>query len=196
MSADAVGRAMPATITLDDLAEMNSADPHGHRYETSPDGVLFVVPPPDTGHAVIASRLMAWFLSAGWPPELVVQVAGVRIPGPDGDGGRIPDLVIWSGPQPPEVVWSSVRDVRLVVEIISRGSATVDQGAKVTEYAAAGIPHYWTVARDAAQTVTLYRLGATGAYDVAAKMPLAWLLRTAPAEQGMDGPLDGSHPPE
>jgi len=27
---------------------------------------------------------------AGWPAEQVLQTAGVRIPGPDGDGGRIP----------------------------------------------------------------------------------------------------------
>ena len=36
--------------------------------------------------------------------------------------------------------------------------------------------------RDAAQTVTLHRLGPDGAYEVGAKMPLAWLLQTAPAD--------------
>jgi hypothetical protein len=38
------------------------------------------------------------------------------------------------------------------------------------------------VERDTAQTVTLYVLGSDKSYDVAAKMPLAWLLRTAPAD--------------
>jgi hypothetical protein len=41
---------------------------------------------------------------------------------------------------------------------------------------------YWVVDRDAAQTVTLHRLGRTGEYEVATKMPLAWLLNTAPSD--------------
>ncbi|MET8282573.1 Uma2 family endonuclease [Micromonospora sp. NPDC005174] len=47
MSAEAVGMYMPAVVTLDDVAAMNSADPNGHRYETSPEGVLSVMPLPD-----------------------------------------------------------------------------------------------------------------------------------------------------
>jgi hypothetical protein len=35
MSAEAVGRYMPAIITLDDLAAMISADTHGRRSRTS-----------------------------------------------------------------------------------------------------------------------------------------------------------------
>jgi Uma2 family endonuclease len=185
MSADVVGKAMPATITLADLAVMNEVDLHGHRYETSPDGGLSMVPPPDSGHAMIATDLMLWFGGAGWTGERMMQAAGIRIPGPDGDGGRIPDLVLWSQPQPPDAVWLSTDDLVLVVEIISKGSAAVDQGAKVAEYAAAGIPNYWTVARDPAQTVTLHRLGPPGAYDVVAKMPLKWLLGTKPEEHGI-----------
>jgi hypothetical protein len=49
---------MPAIITLDDLAAMIAADTHGYRYETSLAGALSVVPPPDSEHAVIATRLM------------------------------------------------------------------------------------------------------------------------------------------
>lgn len=172
---------MPAVITLDDLAAMIAADTHGRRYETSPEGVLSVVPTPDSDHAVIATRLMAWLIKAGWPPEQVLQVAGVRIPGPDGDGGRIPDLTVWSRPQP-HAVWLAAADLLLAVEILSRGSEAIDQVVKVGEYAAAGIPQYWTVARDGAQTVTLHRLGEDGRYEEAAKMPLAWLLQTSPEE--------------
>ena len=51
MSAEAVGMHMPAVVTLDDLAGMNAADPNGHRYEISPEGVLSVMPPPDSEHA-------------------------------------------------------------------------------------------------------------------------------------------------
>ncbi|MBE1484884.1 hypothetical protein [Plantactinospora soyae] len=38
------------------------------------------------------------------------------------------------------------------------------------------------VERDVAQTVTLQVLGADKTYEVAAKMPLTWLLHTAPAD--------------
>ncbi|MEV4706556.1 Uma2 family endonuclease [Actinoplanes sp. NPDC049316] len=181
MSAEAVGRHMPAVITLDDLAAMISADTHGRRYETSPEGVLSVVPPPDSEHAVIATRLMAWLITAGVPLDQLMQVAGIRIPGPEGDGGRIPDLSVWAKPQD-RAVWLSVTDLLLVVEIISRGAEAIDQVAKVEEYAKAGIPQYWTIARDAALTVTLYRLGSDAAYEKEAQMPLAWLLQTSPAD--------------
>ena len=177
MSAEAVGRHMPGTITLDDLAAMISADTHGRRYETSPGGALFVVPPPDSLHAKIASRLVAWLLTAGLPVDQVLQVAGIRIPGPGGDAGRIPDVTVWSRP-PPDAVWLPVRDLLLVIEIVSPGSEAIDQGVKVFEYATAGIPRYWTVARDVAQTVTMYRIGADGVYEVETKQPLTWLLQT------------------
>jgi hypothetical protein len=47
VSAETVGLHMPAVVSLDDLAAMNAADTKGHRYETSPEGMLFVMPPPD-----------------------------------------------------------------------------------------------------------------------------------------------------
>ena len=180
MSAEVVGKYMPGVITLDDLAAMISADTHGRRYETSPEGVLSVVPPPDSEHAVIATRLLLWLGLGGWPAEQLMQAAGIRIPGPDGDGGRVPDLTVWSQPQRASV-WLSAADLLLAIEIISPGSEAIDQVVKVAEYAAAGIPQYWTVARDAAHTVTMYRLGA-GGYDRAAQLPLAWLLQSKPGD--------------
>ena len=74
-------------------------------------------------------------------------------------------------------MWLPVTNVLLVAEIISRGSEAVDKAAKPTEYAAAGIPQYWTVDRDTAQTVTMYRL-AGDRYEVRAATPLAWVLQT------------------
>jgi Uma2 family endonuclease len=52
----------------------------------------------------------------------------------------------------------------------------------MSEYAAAGIPRYWVVDRDAALTVTLHELTSAGSYAERAKMPLAWLLHTTPAD--------------
>ena len=64
------------------------------------EGVLSVMPPPDSEHAMIASRLFACLIMAGWPAEQVLQAVGVRIPGPDGDGGRIPGISVWRKPPP------------------------------------------------------------------------------------------------
>jgi Uma2 family endonuclease len=58
----------------------------------------------------------------------------------------------------------------------------MDAVTKVREYAAAGIPQYWVVDRDGAQTVTLHRLGTQGRYEERAKLPLAWLVQTSPAD--------------
>ncbi|GIG89430.1 Uma2 family endonuclease [Plantactinospora endophytica] len=181
MSAEAFGRHLPAVVTLDDLAAMIAADQHGHRYELSPEGALSIMPPPDSEHAAIASRLLVWLAMAGWPAEQVLQAAGIRIPGPDGDGGRIPDLTLWARPQP-RSVWLALTDLLLVIEIVSPGSAAMDEVVKRREYAQVGIPRYWMVERDAAQTVTLHVLGPDRTYEVAAKMPLAWLLQTAPGD--------------
>jgi Uma2 family endonuclease len=181
MSADTVGRHMPSVVTLDDLVAMMAADRHGHRYEISPGGALSVMPPPDSEHAAIASRLLVWLALAGWPAEQVLQAVGIRIPGPGRDGGRIPDLTLWSKPQP-RGVWLPLRDLLLVIEIVSPGSEANDEMVKRREYARAGIPRYWLVDRDAAQSVTLHRLGPSGEYEVATKVPLAWLLNTPAAD--------------
>jgi Uma2 family endonuclease len=180
MSAETVGMHMPPVVTLDDLAAMIAADLHGHRYEMSPEGALSVMPPPDSEHAAIASRLLVW-LAMAWPAEQVLQAVGIRIPGPDGDGGRIPDLALWSKPQP-RSVWLPLVDLLLVIEIVSPGSEAMDQLVKRHEYARAGIQRYWMVDRDSAQTVTLYRLGQTGEYETVTMLPLAWLLNTSPAD--------------
>jgi Uma2 family endonuclease len=182
MSAEAVGRHMAALITLDDLAAMMAADEHGHRYETSSEGALSVVPPPDHGHAVIASRLMIWLAAAGLPPEQIVQVCGIRIPGPAIDGGRIRDLTVWSRPQPSTAVWSATTELLLAIEIVSPGSEAADQLVKVAEYAKAGIPRYWTVARDPQNVVTLFQLGANDTYETVERMPLTDLLRDSAKE--------------
>ncbi|BCJ44481.1 hypothetical protein GCM10010168_12950 [Actinoplanes ianthinogenes] len=178
MSAEAIGRLMPAIVTLDDLTAMIRADMHGHRYETSTQGALSVVPPPDGDHAKIATRLMSWLLKAGWPEDQLMQVAGIRIPSPTGFAGRIPDLTVWST-DPGNAVWYDVQGLLLVIEIISPGSEATDQVTKVAEYATVGIPLYWMVARDTANTVTMHRL-VNGAYQVVDQKPLRWLLNSEP----------------
>jgi hypothetical protein len=113
MSAEAVGRHMPSVVTLDDLAAMMTADGH-HRHEISPEGVLSVRPPPGYAHAIIATRLMGWLLAAGVPAERIAQGVGLRITGrARGEGGHIPDLVVWSAEQA-NGVWRPVADVQRI----------------------------------------------------------------------------------
>jgi hypothetical protein len=59
MSAEAVGLHMPAVVTLADLAAMNSADPNGHRYETSPE---WRKPPSPGVWLTVADLPLAWLL--------------------------------------------------------------------------------------------------------------------------------------
>jgi Uma2 family endonuclease len=173
---------MPQVVTLDDLAAMMAADDR-HRYEISPEGVLSIKPPPGYAHAIIATRLMVW-LAVGIPVDRIAQAVGLRIPGRDGGlGGRIPDLVVWSKAQA-DGVWLPAADVLLAVEIISPGSEGVDTVTKRNEYAAAGIPQYWVVGQDPAQSVTMHRLDGDQ-YAVRATMPLAWVLNTSPADHDL-----------
>lgn len=83
--------------------------------------------------------------------------------------------------EPPKGVWVSLAGLLLVVEIVSPSSKATDEVVKRHEYAQAGIPQYWVVDRDPAQTVTMYELGPE-AYVERAKMPLGWLLNTSPAD--------------
>ena len=173
---------MPPVTTLNDLTAMMTADEH-HRYEVSPQGVLSITPPTGYAHAVIATRLMVWLAAAGVPADRFAQAVGLRIPGRDGIGGRIPDLAVWSKAQA-DGVWLPVADVLLVVEIVSSGSEGMDRVTKQNEYAATGIPRYWVVDQDPAHTVTMYRL--TGDhYSVRATVPLVWLLNTTPADHAL-----------
>lgn len=179
--AAAVGAQMPATLSLDDLAAMADADGHGHRYEMSPEGVLSVMPPPGVEHAMIASRLLVWFVQHGWRAEQVLQNCGLRITTADGTGGRIPDLTLWEPAPDAGQVWAGVDGLWLAVEIVSRSSEAMDHVLKRGEYAAAGIARYWLVDRDAANTVVRYELDG-GAYAEIGRQPLAWLLNTDPAD--------------
>ncbi|GAA3453390.1 hypothetical protein GCM10018962_52230 [Dactylosporangium matsuzakiense] len=171
---------MPTHVTLDDLARMAATD-ENHRYELSPEGVLSVTPPADREHARLVSRIYAWFLANGYDPDDVLPDCGIDV-----GGGRVPDLTVWANDlpsQPGRASYDSPVGLLLAVEVVSRSSEIIDRVIKKAEYAKAGIPRYWFVERDSANTVHRHVLNAeTGEYEPVPgdPQPLAWLLTTVP----------------
>jgi Uma2 family endonuclease len=158
-----------AGISIEELAATTSAETHGRLYETALERVLAVDTPPDA----TAACLTAWLMAAGVPSGQVMPRVGVRVTGPDGHHDRVPDLTVWSRPQP-HIEWLTVADLLLVIEIGS-------DGTEATHYATAGIVHYWTVTHGAEPAITMHQLDPGGAYVVTAQMPLDWLPQMVPA---------------
>jgi Uma2 family endonuclease len=138
------------------------------------------MPPPTVEHQIISSQLIAWFASRGWPPEQVLAAVGVRTEKQQRYGGRIPDLVVWSA-RPTGRIWVPGKTALLVIEIASTSTASISRTIKRDEYAVSGIPRYWMVGQDPANTVAMLELDGD-AYHQVATHPLAWLLNTDPAD--------------
>jgi Uma2 family endonuclease len=180
MSASTIGAQLPAEITLDDVAAMAEADEH-HRYELSREGVLSIMRPATPEHALIVSRLVHWFHVNGFGvngfgPEQVTMDCGIDV-----GGGRQPDLTIWAKGKPPRRARSSyagLDGLLLAVEVVSPDSELTDRVIKKAEYASAGVPRYWIVERDKAETVQMYLLSDSGSGYRPEREPrsLAWLL--------------------
>jgi Uma2 family endonuclease len=143
--------------TIDDLAEV---DDELHRYEVV-DGSLVVSPPPTPRHQRIARRLFRQLLeqeSAEWE---AVYEEYVRL----GTDGRQPDLALLrrDAPEPRTTYGRPPEVFGLVVEVVSPTSRRRDRLHKMTEYADAGIPHYWLVETDPDVEVIAFEL-VEGAY--------------------------------
>lgn len=116
------------------------------------EGVSIVSPRPSKAHARILFRVCTQLegqLSDGFEalPEVEVVVDAVTPA-----TVRVPDVVVCSIDAPALL---HAGDVVLVVEIISPGSRRTDVVTKRSEYADAGIAHYWIVDPDAGTLTTL-----------------------------------------
>src|SRR5262245_30548856 len=131
-------------LTLDDVTRIAEAD-NNHRFELS-EGNLVVMPPGTWRHQEISLLMSAWLLAHGYKGRVNVA-PGVRT-APDNLNGRIPDLVVTTGPIPDDTVWLAPELVALAVEIVSKGSERADRWTKHVEYAEAGIARYWRVEPD------------------------------------------------
>jgi Uma2 family endonuclease len=145
-----------------------------HRYELSREGVLFIMPPATPGHSRTVARLVHWFYTDGYEAEQVTVECGIDV-----GGGRQPDVTVWAKdklPEPARSSYAGIEGLLLVIEVISPDSEAIDRVIKRDEYAAAGVPRYWLVDRDEANTVLALKL--EGGEFVAERepQPLAWLL--------------------
>ena len=86
--------ALPAQITLDDVALLAEAD-ENHRYELTAEGVLHVTSLPTFEHQQILSRILWWLMSHGFAADQVVATPGVHTGSDSRPGGRQPDLTVW-----------------------------------------------------------------------------------------------------
>jgi Uma2 family endonuclease len=139
-------------LTLDDVTRIAEADSN-HRFELS-EGNLLIMPPGTWRHQEISLLMSAWFLAHGYRGRVNVA-PGVRT-ATDDLNGRIPDLVVTTGPVADDIVWLDPAAVTLAVEIVSKGSERMDRWLKPVEYAEAGIPLFWRIEPD--ETVIQFRL--------------------------------------
>ncbi|SEF30469.1 Endonuclease, Uma2 family (restriction endonuclease fold) [Amycolatopsis pretoriensis] len=109
-------------------------------------------------HQLAVNRLTNWLddrppteCSALQQVELIVARVPLTI--------RVPDVLVAPSSlvqtNPPRL---DAGDVRLVVEVLSDGTRRTDQVMKFSEYAEAGIEHYWIVDLDSPISMITYRL--------------------------------------
>ncbi|MGX7697165.1 Uma2 family endonuclease [Gordonia polyisoprenivorans] len=106
------------------------------------EGVRIVSPRPTKAHARAVFRLCAQVdeaLPAGWEalPEVEVVIDSATPA-----TVRVPDIVVCRSDAPEPLV---AADVAIAIEIVSPGSRRTDHVTKRSEYADAGIAHYWIV---------------------------------------------------
>jgi Uma2 family endonuclease len=142
--------AMPATIDKEWTAEMVRAIPDdNNRYEVV-DGELFVSPPPAWRHGDALLELTALlidYLKKNPVGHLKIAPQGVEL---DYRTLVEPDLFVVplvDGKKPRK--WEDVRELLLVIEILSPSTARLDRRVKRDRYLREGVPEYWIVDLDA-----------------------------------------------
>ncbi|MEV6875651.1 Uma2 family endonuclease [Amycolatopsis sp. NPDC051128] len=142
-------------LTLDDWAEL----PETREFHVEVvEGVLAVSPRPLSLHQRAINRLTYWLeeqLPAGYSAlqevEIVIDETPLTV--------RVPDVIVVATDlveaNPPRY---DARAVRMAIEVLSEGSRRTDRVTKFSEYAEAGIEHYWIVDIDPPASMITYRL--------------------------------------
>lgn len=127
------------------------------------DGVIHTMAPPNTRHQNIVDALR-YELSRCCPPRLrTLREQEIRL---HDDHRRNPDIIVVAA-EAVDLDANSYApaDVLLAIEVVSPNTRTADRKHKPSEYAEAGIPHYWRVEPLPQVTVYTYRLDETDAYE-------------------------------
>ena len=129
------------------------------------DGVLHVVAAAVPLHQKAQNRLAYW-LDEQLPDDLDVYAdVDVVIDNSNRPTVRKPDIVVVTAEAADrDPKRFDVKDVVLAVEIVSPGSERVDRVTKPTQYAKAGIAHYWLVELDDRVSLTVFAL-VDGVYE-------------------------------
>jgi len=142
-------------LSLDDWTEL----PETREFHVEVvEGVLAVSPRPLLAHQWAVTRLGYWLnerlpaeYGAWSEAEVVIAETPLTV--------RVPDVVV---ARTKVMETSPARlqagDVRMVVEVLSEGSRRTDRVMKFSEYAEAGIDHYWIVDLDPPVSMITYRL--------------------------------------
>lgn len=124
------------------------------------DGVVHLMPTPTSHHQYIARHLANQLDDLGRPYFRAVGPIEARL----GDvHRRNPDVLVV-----PAEAYGRTRcrydpsEIRLVVEVVSPGSETIDRKHKHAEYARAGIPHYWRAESELGIQIHTFVLGPAG----------------------------------
>jgi Uma2 family endonuclease len=141
------------------------------------EGNLIMSPSPSPRHMVAAAELYVQ-LRDQLPAHLVavpdVDINVDLVPESDPGTARRPDLVIVERAEFERVTERggllSARAAVVIVEIVSPGSRRMDRVVKRTEYAEAGIPHYWIVDLDPSVTLVACHLAGTFGYQDSAEI--------------------------
>jgi len=142
--------------TTDDLDGL----PDDNRRRELLDGVLIMPPPPRTTHQQVTARLMAALDDMS--PDGHAAVPGVEVRVSD-SRTFVPDGVVLrvTGDDDGHRHWFAPSEVVLAVEVVDKGTETIDRVLKPALYAQAGIPYYWRIeTQGGALEVVTYRIDA------------------------------------
>ena len=144
-----MGMPLPAERWTADLVRTLPDD--GQRYELI-SGTLVVTPAPRRTHQLVVGelylRLREW---VGVHPNLEVVFSPADISLGE-DEILQPDLfVVRTRPGQPNREWSDVKELALVIEVLSPSTAHYDRHLKRKRYQRAGVPEYWLVDTEGSQ---------------------------------------------
>ncbi|MEO8029255.1 MAG: Uma2 family endonuclease [Gemmatimonadota bacterium] len=137
----------PAYFTRDMLLDLPE---DGNRYELV-RGELLVTPAPRPWHEIVTRRLDTAVVAYIERQRLPFYVVGSRSELSWGrqDTEVQPDLFVVPLVQAQLLEWDQMRDVLLVVEVLSPSTARHDRFTKRLEYQRRGVPLYWIIDPDA-----------------------------------------------